>query len=243
MNNNYRFLCWSGTLALLILSLFLLTATNQVKNNPAANTISFSGEGKVNAKPDIALIRVVIFNEALTSKEAEKALAPRSKAMVDFLKKQGIEEKDIKTVEYNIIPQYAYPERESPKIRSYQAYQELEVKIKDIDKASEIVDGAVNAEANKVTDLRFTIDEPEKLQAEARAKAIADAKKKADELEDQLGIRLGKIVNFSENTGGYPIPYYLEAKEVSGGVGSAIPEIPTGENEIKVDVSITYQIK
>ena len=81
-------------------------------------------------------------------------------------------------------------------------------------------------------------------QAEARAKAIKDAKKKADELEDQLNIDLGKIVNFSENTGGFPGPYYLEAKDFGqGGVGGGAPEIPVGENETVVNVTITYQIK
>ena len=106
------------------------------------------------------------------------------------------------------------------------------------------LDGLVSAGANNISGLNFTVDDPEKLQAEARAKAIKDTKEKADELEDQLGVNLGKIVNLYENTGGFPTPYYMEAKDFGqGGVGGAIPEIPVGENEIVVNVTITYQIK
>lgn len=243
--DNYKYLRWSGILALLTLTVFLVISTKQIKDTVViANTISFSGKGKINAKPDIAMVRIVVFSEAATSKEAERANVPKSKAIVDFLKKEGLAEKDIKTAEYQIFPQYSYPKIELPQIKGYQAYQELDVKIRDIEKASAIIDGAVNVGANKVTDLRFTLDDPEKLQTEARAKAIEDAKKKAHELEKQLGINLGKIVNFSENTGGYPVPFYAEAKDFSrSGISGAIPEIPTGENEIKVDITITYQIK
>ena len=245
MNDNYKYLRWSGVLALILLSVFLAVSAKQIKNTATTtNTISFSGEGKVFAKPDIGLIRIVVFSEAASSQEAEKINVPKSKAMVNFLKKQGVDEKDIKTTEYQITPQYSYPEGAPPKIKNYQAYQELEVKIRKIDQTSTIIDGVVGAGANKVTDLRFTIDDPEKLQTEARAKAIENAKEKAEELEDQLGINLGKIINFSENTGGYPGPYYLEAKDFGqGGVGGGVPEIPTGDNEIVVNVTITYQIK
>ena len=82
----------------------------------------------------------------------------------------------------------------------------------------------------------------EKLKAEARAKAIADAKKKADELKNQIGIKLGKIVTFTEGYGGYPGIYYAEAKGMGGGDASG-PSLPPGENEISVNVTLTYQIK
>lgn len=249
MNDNYKYLRWSGILTLVILSIFLITITKQVKNTPTANTISFSGEGEITAKPDTALVRVVIFSEAKTAKEAEQINAPKSKAVVDFLKKQDINEKDIKTAEYQVTPQYVYPVypypvSELPKIKSYQAHHELEVKIRAIDKIGSIIDGVISAGANKVSDTRLVIDNLEKLQEEARTQAIADAKKKARDLEKQLGIKLGKIVNFYENTGGFPGPLYFETKNMSGDSGAGvIPEIPIGENEIKVDITITYQIK
>lgn len=231
-----------GSICLIVLSLFLLASTQKIQDTvTATNTISFSGEGKVTAKPDIAKIHFSIVTQATTSKEAQNANSPKSKAVTDFLKKQGIEEKDIKTTSYNIYPQYDYPRSGLPEIKGYEVKQGLEVKVKNLDKVNTILDGLVSAGANNVNDFEFAVDEPEKLQAEARAKAIADAKNKARDLEKQLGINLGKIISFSENGGGFPVPLYYDLK-AEGGRGGG-PTLPTGENEVKVDVTITYQIK
>ena len=247
MNYNYKPLIWSGTAVLVILAIFLLASTNKVVNTATTtNTVSFSGEGKVVAKPDITKVNLSIVTDALTSKIAQDENSKKSKALTDYLKKQNIDDKDVKTTGYNIYPQYRYPQYGGqPTITGYQVNQSMEVKIRDLDKVSNILDGVVGAGANQVNGLSFEIDDPEALKAEARAKAIADAKKKANELKSQVGISLGKIVNFSENTGGYPVPMYYDAKlEGRGGMGGGGgPSVPTGENEIVVSVSITYQIK
>lgn len=244
MNNNYKPLIWSGTAVSIILAIFLLASTNQVVNTAATtNTVSFSGEGKVTAKPDIAKVQLSVVTEALTSKAAQDANSKKSTAITDYLKKQNIEDKDIKTTGYNISPQYKYPPYGGqPTITGYQVNESLEVKIRNLDNVSNVLDGVVTAGANQVNQLSFEIDNPDALKAEARAQAIADAKKKANELQSQVGISLGKIVNFSENTGGYPVPMMYDAKAVGLGGGSG-PSVPVGENEITVDVSITYQIK
>src|SRR3990167_8759894 len=207
MKNNYKYLIWPGTAVLVILAVFLLASTNQVLNTAATtNTVSFSGEGRVVAKPDIAKVQLSIVTEALTSKLAQDDNSKKSKSITDYLKKQNIEDKDIKTTGYNIYPQYKYPQfGGQPQITDYQVNQSIEIKIRDLDKVSNILDGVVSAGANVVNQLSFEIDSPEALKAEARTKAIADAKKKANELKSQVGISLGKIVNFSENTGGYTL--------------------------------------
>lgn len=240
----YKPLIWSGTIVLIILAVFLLVNTNKVWNTAATtNTVSFSGEGKVVAKPDIAKINLSIVTDAPTSKAAQDDNSKKSKAVTDYLKKQNIEEKDIKTTGYNIYPQYKYSQfGGNPQITGYQVNQSMEVKIRDLDKVSNILDGVVSAGANQVNGLSFEIDNQDALKAEARAKAIADAKKKANELQSQVGISLGKIVNFSENTGGYPIYFKSGAMETDGRGGGG-PSVPTGENEITVNISITYQIK
>ena len=246
MNTNLKPLIWSGAIVMIILAIFLLASTNKVVNTATTtNTVSFSGEGKVVSKPDIAKVQLSIVTDALTSKAAQDENSKKSKAVTDYLKKQDISDKDIKTTGYNIYPQYKYPQYGGqPTITGYQVNQSMEVKIRDLDKVSAVLDGVVAAGTNQVNGLSFEIDNPEELKAEARKKAIEDAKEKADELEDQLGIDLGKIVNFSENTGGYPIPIYMELKtDGRGGVGGGGPSVPTGENEIVINVSLTYQIK
>src|SRR3990167_7993 len=245
MNNNYKYLVWAGAAVMVILALFLIASTNKVVNTATTtNTVSFSGEGRVVAKPDIAKVQLSIVTDALTSKTAQDDNSKKSKAVTDYLKKQNIDDKDFKTTGYNIYPQYKYPQYGGqPTITGYQVNQSLEIKVRNLDNVSNILDGVVTAGANQVNGLSFEIDNPEALKTEARAKAIADAKKKANELQSQVGISLGKIVNFSENTSGYPVPIYYDAKGMGMGGGGGGPSVPTGENEISVNVSITYQIK
>ncbi len=261
MNNNYKFLTWSGTAALVMIAVYLITLTNHVSNTATnTNTVSFNGEGKVLAKPDIALANLTILTEATTSKAAQDDNSRKSKAVVDFLKKQGIEEKDIKTSGYNIYPKYSYPKPipmvlpptssympqyydTDPKIIGYQVIESLEVKIRDLSKASSILDGVVTAGVNQVNSLQFDIDDKEKLKKEAREEAVADAKKKAVELQDQVDVKLGKIINYTEGFNGWPAPMYYKADSMGRGGGAGGPEISAGQNEIAVSVTLTYQIK
>ena len=266
MNNNYKYLVWAGTAALVMLVLFLGASIKQIKNTATtANTISFNGEGKVFAVPDIAAISFSILTEAKTSKAAQDSNSTKSKQVVDFLKSQSIEDRDIKTSGYNVYPQYGYakpvpmpagsggggvsypeyyPYPGNQEIVGYQVIQSFEVKIRDLEKVSAVLDGLVKAGANQVNNLGFKIDDEEKLKEQAREMAINDAKEKADALKKQLGIRLGKIVGFSE--GGYYPPMYFKAEAmdaVGGRGGGPTPEVPTGENEVVISVTITYQIK
>lgn len=264
MNNNYKYLIWSGTVVLIVLSLFLLVAMNQISDTAVTtNTISFSGEGKIFAVPDIAAISFSIVTEASTSKVAQDQNSEKSKKIVEFLKNQNIEDKNIKTTGYNVYPQYSYPRPllrqgfegqalapesypeyydSNPKITGYQVSQSFEVKIRDLEKVSAVLDGLVTTGANQVNNLGFKVDNEEELKEQARELAIKDAKEKANKLKKQLDIRLGKIVNYNEG-GYYPMYFKTEALDSRGGVGGGGPEIPVGENEIVVNVTITYQIR
>lgn len=241
-----KILFWVIIGFLVILAVFVIVSINQKLNTATnTNTVSFNGEGKVVAKPDIAVAYFSIVTEAVTSKKAQDDNSGKSQKLVDFLKKTGVEEKDIKTTGYNIYPQYNYPRYDKPEIKGYQVNQTVKVKIRDLDKVSEILDGVVTAGVNQINQLSFQIDDPEALKDEARAKAIADAKDKAGALEKQLDIKLGRIINFSEGYRGYPVPMYeyeAMSKEAAG-VGGGGPEVPAGENEITVNITITYQIK
>jgi len=243
MQNKYLILVSIATLV--VLSVFLLAETNQVINTAAtANTVSFSGEGKVLAKPDIAVVSLSIVTEAITSKAAQDNNSQKSKAVTNFLKERGIEDKDIKTTGYNIHTQYNYPRNGNPEIRGYQVNQTLEFKIRNLDTVSGIIDGIVSTGVNQVNRLSFQIDDPDKLKVEARGKAIEDAKMKANELQKQLEIRLGKIVNFYESSsGGFPSPVLFESKQAVDAFSGGGPALPAGENEIVANVTLTYQIK
>lgn len=239
-------LFWLGAVFGIVLIVFFLVSINQKLNTATTtNTVAFSGEGKVLAKPDVAKLNFTILTQAGTSKAAQDSNSKKSNEVTAFLKKQNIDDKDIRTTGYNIYPQQTYPQfGGTPKITGYQVTQTFEVTIRDLENANRVLDGIVAAGVNQVDQLQFEIDDPEKLKAEAREKAIADAKQKAGELESQIDIDLGKIVNFRENVRGYPRPYYsiekLAASDLDADDG---PSLPSGENEIVVNVTITYQIK
>jgi hypothetical protein len=185
--------------------------------------------------------------ERPTADAAQEEANAKSNAVVEYLKKAGVDEDDIRTSGYNIYPQYDYFDGRS-RIRGYQVVQSIEVKIRDLDKANGILDGVVTAGVNQVNNFRFEVDEPEALKDEARRLAIEDARMKAEQLEDELGVRLGRVVSFSEDTAGYPIPFYGRADAVGiGGMGGDVkalpPALPQGQNEIVVNVTVTYQIK
>lgn len=241
----YKPLVWTGSVVLVILSLFLVVEINQISNTAiTTNTVSFSGEGKVTAKPDIAVISASIVTQAVDSKSAQDANSTKSNAVSAFLKSQGIADKDVQTSGYNVLPQYKYPPYGGqPTANGYQVTQSYKVKVRDLTKISTILSGLVTAGANQVSNLGLQIENPDAVQAQARQLAIDAAKKKATDLEKQVGVSLGKIVNFVEGSNGYPVSMYLDAKATSVGGGGPEPTISTGENEVTVDVTITYQIK
>ncbi len=232
-----------GTAVLVILGVFLLVEINKVWNTATTtNTVSFSGEGKVSAKPDIAIISAGVLTQNEDSKMAQDANSKKTQAITDYLKKQGIDEKDIKTSDYNVYPQYNYQNGRND-ISGYQVSENFQIKVRDLTKISSLLSGLVSAGANQVNNLGLQIENPDKLQAEAREKAIEDAKQKAGELKGQVGIKLGRIVGFSENSNsGGPIYYDMKAQGLGGG-GAPSPSISTGQNEITVDVTLIYQIK
>jgi len=204
------------------------------------NTISVQGQGKVYAKPDIAIVNLSVITEGKYLKDVQERNTKKMNGVIDFLKGFGIEEKDIKTINYNIYPKYVYQEGVVPWISGYEINQTLEVKIRNLDKVGELLEKSVSAGINQVSSLRFWVDKDEELKEQARKLAIEDAKKKAEKLAADLGIKLVKLIGFNEETGYYSVPIYREGAGIGGG-GEA-PKIETGENEIIINVSLIYEI-
>lgn len=248
---------------LIILAVFLLALTvstvvgiqNKIKEGKyigqeieTKNTITVADKGEVYAKPDLALTTFSVVTEKKTVSEAISENAKKMNAVIDFVKEQGVEDKDLKTISFNIHPRYEwygvtqfYPQGRRVLV-GYEVRQSLEVKIRDMEKIGDIIEGATDAGANEVGDLQFTVDNPDELKKQARGQAIEKAKNKAEELASQLGVRLVRIVNFSES-GVIPFYYGLEkAAGMGGGEEASAPAIETGENKIEVNVTITYEI-
>jgi hypothetical protein len=214
------------------------------KGVSSTNTISISATGEVFAAPDVANFTVSVVKEAKTAVEAQSQNAEAINKIVKFLKDSGIENKDVKTSGYNIYPKYDYLEHQGQVFKGYEVTQSLDVKVRKIDEAGKILSGVVEMGANQVGGINLAIDNEDELKRTARQKAISEANTKAEELVKDLDISLGRLVNFSESAGGYPVPLYGMMKaEGLGGSDTAAPSIPTGENKISVSVNLTYEIR
>ena len=128
-------------------------------------------------------------------------------------------------------------------LSGYSLEQQVSVKIRNFDNINAILDGATVAGANTAGQLYFTVDKPEMARAEARQKAIVAAKEKARSLAKQSGLRVGKLVNVQEGYNNYPQPMYAEAMAKDSGGGSVAPQIQTGQQEIAITVTLTYQVR
>jgi uncharacterized protein len=208
----------------------------------AKNTITISGEGKIFATPDIGVINLGVVSQAATVTPAQKDNTEKMNKITKAMEDLGIDEKDLKTVNYNIYPRYNY-QHGTQTIIGYEVNQTLEVKIRDLDKVGEILAKAAELGANQTGSLSFTFDDPEKTNAEARTKAIKNAKGKANTLSSVLGVKLIRIVSFSESSYQPPVPYYSEKALGMGGGEASTPDIQTGQNEVISNVTIVYEIQ
>jgi uncharacterized protein YggE len=224
--------------------------------NQGEHTISFTAEGKVLAKPDIAKITFYVINQGEKAEIVQKENDKRMQEAVAFVKNQGVEEDDIRTVQYNLSPQYDYNWcREGneklylscpPKIIGYKLDQGVEVKIRDFDKIDTIVGGLSEKGVNQVSDVSFTIDDTENYKNEARIQALEKVEKRAKLLVSKSSIKLGKIIDISEGQGTYPIYRQAEMGAISdSSVEIPVPTAPIepGTQEITVTLTVTYKLR
>lgn len=217
------------------------------KTPDVINQITVTGTAKVTAVPDVAIITLGIVNDGTSVAIAQKGVTDKMNGIINSLKSEfKIESKDIKTENYSVQPKYDWSDGRQ-RIIGYTVNQSVQVKVRDFDKTGNIFAKATELGANSVYGPNFMIDDPEKSKAEAREKAIKQAKEKANLLADQVGIKLGRIVNFYEGgnevanvaygMGGYAMAEALDMAK------SSAPAIEAGSQDIQLTVSISYEIK
>ena len=222
--------------------------------------ISVNGSGTVTVVPDLAQLSIGVEARAADVAAARSDAARAVDAVRASLRRNGIEDKDIKTQSINIRPEYgsrpiapqvpvpgeARPPvlSSEPPIVAYVASNTVVVKVRNLENASKVLDDAVSAggDSTRVNGIEFTVDQPERFEAEARELAMKDAKSRAEALARNAGVDLGKPRSISESFGG-PLPYRgaspLAAQSAPEDV--ATPLSP-GESEIVLNVTVTYAI-
>lgn len=252
---------WVAIAAIAIIAVVSLRFVGSyARSAPAAASFSASGEGRVTAIPDTAQFSFGVTTEGGKDIAAlQKQNTDKAKAAIAYVKAQGIEDKDITTTGYDISPRYGYvncaqstggivPPRpcESSSIIGYTVSESVTVKARDFTKLGDLISGVAAKGANNVSGLTFTVHDKEAVENEARAKAVAQAKDKAEAFAKAGGFRLGRILSVQES-GSVPPIYY--AKNMVGlGAGAvaeraAAPDIQPGSQEIISNVTLTYEIE
>lgn len=236
---------------IILLAAFLLFAGlnqmvgtwNNYRNGGAvvtAQTVSFTGEGKVKAAPDTAKVEIGLVTEGKDSISVQNKNTEKMNAVIDFLKKdQKIDSADIKTSNYSLSPKYEYSKGKSTLV-GYVLNQTVTATVRDLTKIGDILDGAVEKGANEIQSVSLFVDKPEDLKNQAREEAIKQARDKAKAASKNAGFGLGRLIGFSENLSGEPRVF---AEMLSKGGGATAPQIEPGTQEIIVNVTLTYLLK
>lgn len=246
-----------GAVAIGLLAVFLGVETlNAWKDlrTPGADprTIVVTGYGEAFATPDIATFNYSVSADASSVEEAQAKVTESANAILSAMKNLGVEERDIRTTDYSVYPKYRYetavcgpnycpPSRQVPD--GFTVSHTVEVKVRQTAEAGKALSAAGQNGATNISSLSFTLDKPEAVKNEARDEAVEEARTKAKELAKSLGVRLGKVVDFSEST--YtPGPYFFKAEDARGGTNAvSAPTLPTGENKVTSNVTIVYEIR
>jgi uncharacterized protein YggE len=214
----------------------LLAAPALAETAPPA--ISVTGEATVSVPPDLAMVDGGVTVEAKTAREASEANNTAMGKVLLALKGAGIEEKDVQTSRLSLQPQSA-PNRAGPSaIVGYRASNRVTIRVRDVTKVANVIDTLVGAGANEIGGISFMVSQASKLLDEAREKAVADARRKAEIYAKASGITLGAPLSISEDGSAPPIPY----RRMSAGMAAAAP-VAQGEETLSVTVRVSWSIK
>lgn len=218
-------------------------STTTLVTTPDPGGISVSGTGTVSVAPDVAVISLGVEVRAQTVAAAREGAAKALEAVRASLKRNGVEDRDIKTQGLSINPEYASRPTSQPTIIGYVVANQVSIKVRKLDDASKVLDDAVLAggDSVRVNGISFDVDQPEKYHAQARELAVKDARQRAEALAKLAGVELGKPRTINEFSGPTsPVPAI--ARSGAGLADTATP-ISAGESEVAVQVSIVYELR
>src|SRR5215472_2979447 len=227
-----------------VVALLLSAPAHAQSDFPPA--ISVTGEASISVPPDLASVDAGVASDAKTAREASDTNNTAMAKVMAALKAANIEPKDIQTSRLSLQPQYASlqpkyePNRSGPSpIVGYRASNRVTVRIRDVSKVAGVIDTLVGAGANDIGNVNFEVSQASKLLDDAREKAVADARRKAEIYAKAAGVTLGAPLSISEE--GAPQPAFRG--KVAAPLAAAPTPIAQGEETLSINVSVTWAIK
>ena len=198
--------------------------------------VTVSGEATIAVVPDAVTIRIGVSTQGKTARAASDANAKEMTAVIAEIKENGIADKDIQTTSLSLQPQYDPRQTGGNRLTGFQVNNQVTVKLRDMSKLPAVLDRAIAAGANEMSGIEFVVSEQSKMLDQARAAAIADARRKAELYAAAAGMKIGRVMAISEE-GSAPPPLYAPMR-----AGAAAPPIAPGEQSLRAVVTVTYEL-
>ncbi len=203
------------------------------------HTIAVSGSGSVSLTPDVADITIGVSVDKPTAKEARQSAATTMSAVLAAVKKDGVADKDIVTIDVGLQPVYEYSGSSVPRLVAQRFSNTVRITVRDLDKLPAVVDDSVSAGATVVSGIAFRVNDPKGPQSQARLAAMQDARAKADALAQAAGVSIKGVASVSETSYTPSVPVAYADKAAAGAVSTPIQ---TGTTTVVVNVQVAYLI-
>lgn len=217
-------------------------ATPAAESMFRATTLNLAAAGEVDVAPDMATINLGVQTEAPTAEAAMQANARQMNQVMTALRRAGVAERDIQTSNLNLSAQYDYQQNEPPRLRGYQASNQVTIKVRDLARLGAAVDATVSAGANQINGISFGLSDPTAAENAARQAAVRNLRAKAELYAQATGYRVGRLVTLSEGTSYSapqpPMPYMAMARAES----KDMTPVSGGELTVRVDISGLYEL-
>lgn len=206
--------------------------------DPATHTITVSASGKTTIVPDVARVNLGVTITKSTVKAARSAGAQAMTDIIAAVKGLGVADADIQTTNLSLYAQYG---NSSTRIVGYQISEQIQITVRDLDKAGDVVDAATAKGATDVNGISFEVADPAKAQNDARAAAVTAARSSAQAMATAANVTLGAVVSITDSTPPSPIFYGFGAMKAAPVADAATPVQP-GTQDLSATVTVVFAI-
>jgi uncharacterized protein len=238
---------FGAVITLLLIAILVIVAgqslTGAAQAQPAgvtgARQVTVVGRGEAKGTPDTGYVQIGVETEANTTEEALEQNNAQVAAIIEKIKQLGVAEEDIQTSNFSINTRY---DNDGRRVVGYQVSNIVSVTIRNLEQTGTLLDQVVQIGANRVYGINFGVDDPSELLAQARDKAVADARDKAEQLAQASGASVGRVLVITENVGSQsPIPMPMRS-EIAEQDAAAVP-IQTGRQTVSTQVQVTFELQ
>jgi uncharacterized protein YggE len=215
----------------------------QVTQAITGTRLDISATGEVTRVPDLAVISAGVVARSTTAAAALQETADKMDRVIAALKRAGVDDRDIQTSSVSLNPEYRYPDNQSPQLTGYSASNQVNVRFRDIRNSGKILDALVAVGANQINGPNMTIEHPETALDEARTRAIAQGRARAELYARALGMSVARVVSVSEGGGYYAPPPPPPSAPMMATAERSSTRIEPGEQKLQVSVSMVFELR